>query len=453
MSQEKKPQSIFTLILLVCSILFITNAVRILIFDQVFSTTPSSVERGDTSRYEGPALHLLTQGSLAINPKDPHTTALSTTPIYSLFIAASYKTFGLNNRYSVIIIQILLSSLTLLIIFIIAQKIWSQKVAFIAMGLMAIEPLQTLYSQIMLSETLFTLLLASSLLSVTMLLLTQKKMRWALVLGVMITLATMTRPISYYLVFCFVFGLVIFKQYVTKSWLELISITLLILAPLVLTTSAWKARNESLTGVYVLNDAMNETLLYYKAKGVLMVGKSLTPEAAHQEILRQLPSNITTPKEQVEAESKLAKKIILNDLQSYLKLSITGLKAIIFGPGLTSQAQFYDHNEEGRTNTGYKLWYLLLIGYGITFMLFSYLLSIYGYIQSIKNSTKKEMTLHLLMLGVVIYFFLLSTGHIATDSRMRVPVIPIILLYASYGIINLLDVIKSRKIRKKQIQH
>ena len=450
MLQKKQSKPIYKTIILIVFILLATNISRTLIFNHVYSSTPLSIERGDTSRYEEPALNLLIHGSLAINPTDPHTTALSTTPIYSLFIAASYKAFGLNNRYSIIIIQILLSSLTLLIIFLTAKQIWSKRVAFIAMILMALEPLQTLYSQIILSETLFTLFLASSLFALSKLVLTQDKMRWALILGITITLATMTRPISYYLVFCFVLGLAVFKPYVAKSWLELGRITLLILIPLLLTTTAWKVRNENLTGVSVLNDAMNETLLYYKAKGVLMIGKSLTQEEAHQEIVQQLPTGISTPKEQVDEESKLAKKIILNDPASYLKLSLRGLKAIIFGPGLTSQAQFYDHKEEGRTNTGYKLWYLILIGYGIAFMILSYLFSVYGFFRSIKKSTKQEMTLHLLMLGVVIYFFLISTGHIATDSRMRVPIIPIILLYASYGVFSLLEALKSRKIRKKQ---
>ncbi len=450
MPQKKQLKSVFTTILLIIFILLATSLSRILIFNHVFSSTPLSVERGDTSRYEEPALNLLTHGSLAINPTDPHTTALSTTPIYSLLIAASYKIFGLNNRYSMIIIQILLSSLTLLIVFLTTKQIWTKKVAFIAMTLMALEPLQTLYSQIILSETLFTLFLASSLFALSKLVLTQDKMRWALILGITITLATMTRPISYYLVFCFVLGLAVFKPYVAKSWLELGRITLLILIPLLLTTTAWKVRNENLTGVYVLNDAMNETLLYYKAKGVLMVGKSLTQEEAHQEILQRLSSGISTTKEQVEEESKLAKEIILNDPKSYFKLAMTGLKAIIFGPGLTSQAQFYDNKEEGRTNTGYKLWYLLLIGYGIAFMLLSYLFSIYGFIRSLNKSTKQEMTLHLLMLGVVTYFILISTGHIATDSRMRVPIIPIILIYASYGVFSLLEALKFRKIRKSE---
>jgi len=441
----------FTLnpLILLLSILAVVILSRVMVFNQIYQQTPQSVQRGDTNRYEDPALHLLQHGSLAINPTDPRTTALSITPLYPLFIAGTYKIFGEKNRYALVILQILLSALTILIIYLIAQQLWSQKVALIASLLMALEPLTTLYSQIVLSETLFTFFLVSSLLAFIRFIKTTQ-FRWALLLGILLTATTMIRPISYYLVFAIILGIGIFKQRISLSWSQVLISALLILIPFLSVTSAWKARNENLTGVYVLNDAMSETLLYYKAKGVLIIQKSLSYEEAQQEILERLPSNIKTPKEQVAAESKLAKEIILGDIASYLKLTLQGLKAIIIGPGLTSQALFYDNKDKGKaenSSTGYKVWYLLLIAYGIAFMLFSYLLSAYGFFRSIQGATPQSSVIHLMMLGVVAYFILISTGHIATDSRMRVPIIPIFVLYASYGAYKVFD--KFRKYNKK----
>jgi len=450
MPQKNRQESkiFFSTMLLILSVILVATLARASLFNTIYTQTPNSVVRGDTNRYEDPAINLLTHGTLAIDPTSPRTTTLSTTPIYSLFIAATYKVFGLQNRSALIITQILLSALTILITFFIAHQLWSREVALIATTLMALDPLQTLYSQIILSETLFTFFFVFSIFTLTKLLTTENKMKWALALGVMITLTTMTKPISYYLVFCFILGFIFFKQRVAKSWLQLLSITLLILTPLLLVTTAWKVRNANLTGVYVLNDAMSETMLYYKAKGVLITKKSLTDKEAQQEILKRLPQNIKTPKEQVDAESKLAKEIILNDLSSYLKLSVNGLKAIIFGPGLTSQAQFYDNKEEGRTSSGYKPWYLFLISYSILFILTTYCLSVYGFIRSIIKSTKQKNVLHLLLLGTVFYFILISTGHIASDSRMRVPIIPIILLYAAYGAYSLLETLRRINMKK-----
>ena len=178
---------------------------------------------------------------------------------------------------------------------------------------MTIEPLQILYSQIILSETLFTFFLVCSLFAIVKLLLTQNKYSWALMLGIMMTLATMTRPISYYLLFCFVLGLIVFKQRVARSWSQLFIILVLILLPFLLVTTAWKARNANLTGVYALNNAMSETMLYWKAKGVLQIRESLTEKQAHQKIIKQLPpiAQMKTPKERADAESRLAKEISL----------------------------------------------------------------------------------------------------------------------------------------------
>jgi len=281
---------------------------KLVLFDQVYSLSPKTVIQSDTPRYEEPALQYLKEGTLAIAPQSEKTTTLSTTPVYSLFIVGIYKVFGEKNHPALMIAQIIVSALTLFLIFLLALQLWGSKTAVIVAGLMAIEPLQTLYAQSILSETLFTFFLAFSLLAFTYLLSTKNKFKWALLLGLMLTLATMTRPISYYLVFCIILGLVIFKQYVTHSWSQLLSICLLILLPFLLTTTFWKVRNENLTGVYALNDAMSETLLYYKAKGVLMVANDLSDEEAQKEIIKRLPSAFKTPKERGVSAGFIASK-------------------------------------------------------------------------------------------------------------------------------------------------
>ena len=453
------PQNLLsTKYIVVLFVILLTSVLsKIALFNKVYSISPKTVIQSDTRRYEEPALQYLKEGTFAIAPQSEKTTTLSTTPIYSIFIAGTYKVFGEKNHHALITAQIIMSALTILIIFLIAHQLWGNKTAVIASGLMAIEPLQTLYSQTILSETLFTLFLASSLLAFTKLLSTRNKFKWALLLGATLTLATMTRPISYYLVFCIVLGLVIFKHHVTQSWSQLFTICLLILLPFLLTTTYWKTRNESLTGVYALNDAMSETLLYYKAKGVLMTANKQSDEEAHKEILERLPATFETPKQRADAETKLAKEIILGDLTSYLKLSLSGIKAIVLGPGLKSQAMFYDYKEKGikaginSTDNEYKLWYIALIAYGLIFLVATYLFSTYGFIVSIfKGDNIQNRVVHLLMLGSILYFILISTGHTAADSRMRTPIIPIILLYASYGVFNLLEALKSRKIRNSK---
>ncbi|MEE9339870.1 MAG: glycosyltransferase family 39 protein [Methylococcaceae bacterium] len=456
-----KSSLIFILLILVFS-----TFSKIFLFDTIYNQSPASIQQNDTARYETPALQLLAQGTLAVVPMAPQTTTLSTTPVYSLFIAGVYKVFGVQNHYALMVIQILLSTLSVFILFLIAYRLWGTRVALIAASFMAIAPLQILYSQLILSETLFTLLFITSLLAFTYLITSPHKFTWAFILGIFITLATMTRPISYYLVFCIILGIIIFKQRFTQSWSQLIIISLLILLPFLLVTHAWKVRNEKLTGVYALNNAMSETMLYWKAKGVIMIGSSLNNDEAQQEIVKRLPTNLRTPLEQATAETKLAKEIILGDLGSYLKLTINGLKGIILGPGLSSQGGYYDLANKGRyqatettqpsfirnieEKTGYQLWYLSLILYSSLLLLLSYLFSTYGFYRAIKTGSSQATVVHILMLGVIAYIILISTGHIAADSRMRSPITPIFLLYAAYGIS---EFTMRRKLKDKSYHH
>jgi 4-amino-4-deoxy-L-arabinose transferase-like glycosyltransferase len=433
------------------SILSLVLLSRIFIFDYIFEQSPSSLQRNDTIRYEQPALQLLDHGTLAVNPQAPNTTTLSTTPVYSLLIAAVYKASGYQNQYLLIIVQILISTLLVYSIYLIASQLWTKKIGLTAALLMTMDPLQILYSQLMLSEMIFSFFLALSLLSFINLVNKHNKIFWALALGALLTTTTMTKPISYYLVFAIVFGLFIFKREIFNSWREFFLVILLILLPFMVITNSWKSRNEELTGVYALNNALSETLLYFKARGVLMTGKSLDRKEAKNEILNRLPSDLDTPKKQAAAETKLAKEIILADPFSYLKLSAKGAVNFILGIGLSGQALYYDIKDRGKyisqssktpkglitkieEKTGYKFWYLGQMLYSTFFILSTYILVLFGFYYAIKKSTPKEKINHLFLLGVFIYFLLISIGHIDTDSRMRTPVIPILLLYAAYGI-------------------
>jgi 4-amino-4-deoxy-L-arabinose transferase-like glycosyltransferase len=453
---EKNKMIIYLIIVLLFS--FVS---RVVIFTHVYHANPENSIFNDTPRYEAPALNLLHTGSLAINPHSINTPTLSTTPGYSLLIAGVYKIFG-EKRYPLIIFQILISTLSIFIIFVIAAKLWTHQAALIASTLMAISPLQILYSQLMLSETLFTLFVVLSLLSATYLIIAGQYpvtknyyYKWAFLLGLMIACSTMVRPISYYLVVCVVLGLVYFKKQLGYKWKQLANIILLIMLPAIILYGSWQVRNGMLTGVYEINDAKSETMLFWKAKGVLMTKYSLEEVEAEKKIMERLPPSFHSFKEKLAIEKKLGIEIITNNFDDYLKLTINNLIDIMLGIGVDTQAKYYSaktkkeniiiaghmssiisHNNIIVTiekATGYKVWYLLIMGYSGLLLLAIYYFSAYGFICSFNQSLTAKI-LNLLMLGIVAYFIILSTGHASAYSRMRVPVMPIFILYAAYGL-------------------
>lgn len=433
------------LLILLFIVLIFSTVSRVLLFNDIYNSNPQSIEINDTVRYESPALNLLHNGSLAIDPYSINTSSLSTTPGYSLFIAGIYTLLG-EDRYPLVIAQILASSLTILIIFFIAEKLWTRPIALIASTLMAVEPLQILYSQIIISETLFTLFITFSVLSIIYLFSSNNKncqYKWALILGFSITCATMIKPISYYLVVVIIMSLALSKKQLGYEWKNLAQVLMLIMLPAIFIYGTWQVRNGMLTGVFEINDAKSETLLFWKAKGVLMLRNSLTADEAQLAILKRLPSKFHSFKEKMKVEKELALKIIKNDLGNYVVLSVNSLKSILLGIGLDSQARYYgaETNAKGRNKltkkktilSMYKPWFLLLIAYSSAFMLLVYLFATYGFISSFNLCTANKM-INYLMLAIIVYFVLISSGHISAYSRMRVPIIPIFILYASYGI-------------------
>ena len=331
------------ILVLIFIILLFSTLSRVLLFNDIYSSNPQSIELNDTVRYEKPALNLLHNGSLAIHPESVNTSSLSTTPGYSLFIAGIYTLLG-EDRYPLVIAQILISSLTILIIFFIAKKLWSRRIALIASALMAVEPLQILYSQIVISETLFTLFITLSVLSIIYLFSSKDKhcrYKWALILGFVVACSTMIKPISYYLIVVVPIGLALSRKKLGYEWKHLARVLVLALLPSIFIYSAWQVRNGMLTGVFEINDAKSETLLYWKAKGALMLKNSLTEDEAQLAILKRLPPKFHSFKEKMKLEKELALKIIKNNWGNYLKLSVNSLKSIILGIGLDSQARYY----------------------------------------------------------------------------------------------------------------
>lgn len=449
------------IIIYLIAILLFSIFSRVLIFNHVYHLNPQSPIFNDTQRYEAPALSLLHTGELAIDPKSISTPTMSTTPGYSLFIAGVYKVFG-EDRYPLIIIQILLSSLTILIVYLISMKIWGSPVALIASALMAISPLQVLYSQVVLSETFFILFLTFALLSATYLIMADKHLttnsyryKWAFFLGLSIASSTMIRPISYYLVICIVLGLFLFKKKLGYEWNQLAKILSLIMLPAIIFYGSWQVRNGELTGVYEINDAKSETMLYWKANGVLMTKYSIEEIEALKMIKEMLPTSFNSFEEKAEIENKLGVKIIIDNFDDYLKLTLNNLKDILIGVGVDTQAKYYGaivkkekvhlvatmNSIRSQNNlitsiektTGFKFWYLLFMLCSATFLLTIYFFSALGFVHSFNQSPQLKV-LNLLMLGIVIYFIILSTGHSSAYSRMRVPVMPIFILYAAYGV-------------------
>ncbi|CAA6802914.1 MAG: Unknown protein [uncultured Thiotrichaceae bacterium] len=433
-------------------ILLLSITYRFSLLENIATQDITSVTEKDTVRYEKPALHFLEHGTFAINPTDIHTTTIHDQPGYALFIAANYYLFK-QDKHQLLKVQIIVSALSILILSLAAFLLWSYKASLSAATIMALDPLQTLYSHVMLTETLQIFFVSLIVLFAVLMLKNSNRSKnpiWALLFGLAIALATYVHAVNYYLVLPIVIGLMLFRKYLQWDMMKLVKIVVLILLPVVILLSAWQIRNGQLTGVYQFSDNSSTTLLHYKASSVYMQKDNLSFEEAVARTRHEVGNDFMSLQDRYDAEKELAKEIIGNNLGAFLTHSLKGYIPLMFGVGLDSYAMHYDPKYYAnlasggslQTNpviryienmTGKQFWYVALVGYGALFLLGCYALALIGFTHAFKYSAKEYRVIHLLLLGLAAYYLVLATGHIDAYHRQRLTSMIVILLYASNG--------------------
>ena len=126
-------------------------------------------------------------------------------PGYPLFIASIYTLFG-EELWNVISIQILLDSINCVVIALMAKTLFS-KGFWIAGILSAVNLNMVILSVSLLTDTLFLFLFILFLFSLLQYL-QNERTRWLVLLVLFISLATLVRPSSYYLLPILLIGLV-----------------------------------------------------------------------------------------------------------------------------------------------------------------------------------------------------------------------------------------------------
>jgi 4-amino-4-deoxy-L-arabinose transferase-like glycosyltransferase len=141
----------------------------------------------------------------SVEPEEPYTPTFIRVPGYPLFLAGIYKVFGEDNNRAVRIAQAVLSTLTCLIVGVIAwawaPSCWSEtrrrRALLLGIALGALCPFTAIYVSVILTETWATLLAAASVLAATLGIKSEarsRKMLWWMLAGLLGGTATLFRP-------------------------------------------------------------------------------------------------------------------------------------------------------------------------------------------------------------------------------------------------------------------
>ena len=207
----------------------------------LLATPTKDIMVGDATEYDPIAVNLLAGRGFAITPGIP-TPARA--PVFPLFLAGVYAVFG-HSVPAALASQAVLSAATcVLLLWFMGETVEDERAARLAAWLLAAHPIMIVYSCRLISETLFTSLLAASMLFLARYQRREKPAELA-ASGVLLGLATLTRP-GGMLMPAVVLGLLLLEgRRHLLPWLGYAAAFAVVLAP-------WSLRNKELFGFATL---------------------------------------------------------------------------------------------------------------------------------------------------------------------------------------------------------
>lgn len=322
-------------------------------------------------------------------------------PGYPFFLGVAYKIF--SHSYPVIwIMQSIIGAFICILIYLIANKLFERKVAYISAIISALCFNLAIYPAMLLSETLFLLLVLLYFIYIYKADTLRLNSRY-LFAGIFASLATLTRPIV--LIFLLFFSLISFKK--NKRGITIF------LFPMVLFISIWTARNYYIYQRFIpIGSGQGETFwIGHHAKAT---GKYKLPE--------QLPRDPSSIQEYFMIDNSgylHGSEFIVKHPMKALLLELKKISlffSLIRTDGWWLHMQGIDRIFSLILSV---LFNLLIFGLGIPGIVFSYA-SANKYISWMRR---------------FIYISILSLIPFVVEARYRLTIYPFMIIFASYAII------------------
>jgi 4-amino-4-deoxy-L-arabinose transferase-like glycosyltransferase len=429
---------------LVALVLGVSLALKLLVFFAIYPRDADRIVAPDTQSYERPALALVRSGRFASSPTDLHVPETRRTPGYPGFMALTYAAFG-EHRHAIALLQLGLSTLTLWITYLIAFRISGPRPAWAALLILTLDLLTLVYSQLLMTETLFTLLIVCAAWT-GLIALHTRSLAWAAGFGASLAAATLVRPIAYYLFPASLVGLALFG-YRARLKIRKTAIAVLVVSlPWVILVEGWRLRNYLMTDRAVISEITVDTLLWYRAGAVVAARDGISLWEARARIARELPDTSGWPPARVRAlQERRAVQIILSHPVLMSKAILYGAAKILAGTGRADLLHFfvgvpYEERpsgaialslEEVRDRLTGSSWVIALIAYVALHLVLVYIGAVRGLLLAIRGG-RSWWPAHVLLAGIAIYLVVMAAGPEAY-ARFRVPVMPLLAIFAGSG--------------------
>ena len=401
----------------------------------------------DTSVYLNPAKELLLTGRYT----SFGLPEIVRPPGYSLLLIPGIL-LG-HVEWITIILQIVLSCLTVYIVFKTAQCLFNGPMpATIAAVFYAVEPLSILYATKLLTETLFTCLTTVSLYYLVISI-KRPSLKPLLVAACALSASVYVRAIGYYLpplTACLLFLWISSKKRERKPWFLRVVVFLAVSMGLV---GLWQVRNSVRAG-YSGFSAISSVNLYFYAGAALLAAQEDVPYYEMQNRMGYRNSEIyfqNHPKQRLWSAAERYRymrkegiRILSNHIGAYAAIHLKGMLRTLLDPGAVDYLKVFGLYPESSGLLGTIVDRGLLrtivrlskerprIFWSNLFM--ALLMGVYYLLGGIALSSRFSRSISTsLWFATGVYFVTLSGGPQALN-RFRHPVMPILSLFAGYGL-------------------
>lgn len=446
------------------AILLVSFAAKITLWGYVTTTDSKRFWTPDSPSYHNTALAWLHSGTFARSPEDPVPQS-HRSPGFPFLIATVYSMWGHRPEF-VSFVLILLSMATICIVYRMAVKLFGGLTALLAVLLLALDLTSFAYSMMFLTETLFTLLITVTALTGVHFLESHGKIRWVELTGLLLALATFVRPISYYFIIILAVLLVIWLLFHRRSYRIVLVQMLGLLLPFILLVGGWQIRNFVYLKSLQFSSISGANMYYYRAAAVIALRDNISLSDARQKLANQfLDYQTSHPETKNWTEGQISGYLAHQGINIVMHHPILLIRTQVYGIipmmlsggegkllhlldvplGITRDSDIFNalsHFEfsilSRRFISGFALSFFLVTLFYLTLLYFGILA------WSWRTFTDHQIrAVDIFLWGFVLYFIVISAGPEAY-SRFRIPIMPILVIYAAQGLTDLFTRIREK---------
>jgi 4-amino-4-deoxy-L-arabinose transferase-like glycosyltransferase len=363
-----------------------------------------------------------------------------------------YAAFG-EDKFRLLVVQVILSVLTLLPLYWMGAMIWSQGVGLVAALLYSFDYISLLASQMLLTDSLYVFALVSSLTLGVAAMLVERRTSVLLVLfGVTLALTTLIRPVSYYLIVPILIGFAFVYGY-RSGWKRALCTAGLIFLPWLLVVGGWQARNQVVADTLQVSLIQGTNLMRYRGAYIIAQRDGVDLLEARKLFQNEIPElQSMTAVEKSAAFTRKSLQLMKDHPKFAVSGQTEGTAQLLLVPGEAEVLRYLGVEAPSSGAAGDLLrlgrhefiqkWLVDNPAYFIMFLLAAaYLFVLYTgsgvAVITLIRQGGAHLSAEIFLIGVALYFIIVSGGP-EGYPRLRMPVTPILALFAAAGWLHLL---------------